>query len=65
LLPVENPGYLFVRERVLQPWKKATSLFTKKKGSSLSKPIDNLFEEALGFRVSSEYGGGHSTAEEE
>jgi hypothetical protein len=27
--------------------------------------IDNLFEEALGFRVSSEYGGGHGTAEEE
>jgi hypothetical protein len=27
--------------------------------------IDNLFEEALGFRVSSEYGGGHSTTEEE
>jgi hypothetical protein len=27
--------------------------------------IDNLFEEALGFRVSSEYGGGHDTAEEE
>jgi hypothetical protein len=27
--------------------------------------IDNLFEEALGFRVSLEYGGGHGTAEEE
>jgi hypothetical protein len=27
--------------------------------------IDNLFEETLGFRVSSEYGGGHDTAEEE
>jgi hypothetical protein len=27
--------------------------------------IDNLFEEALGFQVSSEYGGGHGTAEEE
>jgi hypothetical protein len=26
--------------------------------------INNLFEEALGFRVSSEYGGGHGTAEE-
>jgi hypothetical protein len=64
LLPVENPGYIFVR-RVLQPWKKTTSLFTKKKGSSSSKPFDNLFEEALGFRVSSEYGGGHGTAEEE
>jgi hypothetical protein len=64
LLLVENPRYLFVRERVLQPWKKATSLFTKK-GLSSSKPFDNLFEEALGFRVSSEHGGGHNTAEEE
>jgi hypothetical protein len=27
--------------------------------------IDNLFEEALDFRVSSEYRGGHGTAEEE
>jgi hypothetical protein len=27
--------------------------------------IDNLLEEALGLRVSSEYGGGHDTAEEE
>jgi hypothetical protein len=27
--------------------------------------IANLFEEALGFQVSSEYGGGHDTAEEE
>jgi hypothetical protein len=27
--------------------------------------INNLFEEALGFRVSSEHGGGHGTTEEE
>jgi hypothetical protein len=27
--------------------------------------IDNLFEEALSFRVSSEHEGGHDTAEEE
>jgi hypothetical protein len=27
--------------------------------------IDDLFEEVLGFRVSSEHGGGHSSAEEE
>jgi hypothetical protein len=27
--------------------------------------INNLFEEALGFLVSSEYGGGHVTTEEE
>jgi hypothetical protein len=26
--------------------------------------VDNIFEEALGFRVSSEYGGGHGTTEE-
>jgi hypothetical protein len=46
-------------------WKKTTSLFTKKKGSSSSKPsTTNFFKEALGFRVSSEYGGGHDTVEE-
>jgi hypothetical protein len=27
--------------------------------------IDNFFKEALGFRVSSEHGGGHDTTEEE
>jgi hypothetical protein len=27
--------------------------------------INNLFEEALGLRVSLEYGGGHDTTEEE
>jgi hypothetical protein len=27
--------------------------------------IDKIFEEALSFRVSSEYGGGHGTSEEE
>jgi hypothetical protein len=26
--------------------------------------IDNLFEEALGFQVCSEYGGGHDTTKE-
>jgi hypothetical protein len=42
------------------------SLFTKKKGSSSSKPsTTNFFEEELGFRVCSEHGGGHDTAEEE
>jgi hypothetical protein len=66
LLPVENPGYIFVRESATTMWKKTTSLFTKKKGSSSSKPSKtNFFEEALSFRVSSEYGGGHGTTEEE
>jgi hypothetical protein len=46
--------------------KKTTRLFTKKKGSSSSKAIvNNLLVEALGLGVSSEYGGGHGTAEEE
>jgi hypothetical protein len=41
---------------VLQPWKKPTSFFTKEEGIIVIKAIiDNLFEEALGFRVSSEY----------
>jgi hypothetical protein len=53
---VENPGYIFVRKRVLQPWKKTTSLCTKEEGIIVVQAIiDYLFEEALGFRVSSEY----------
>jgi hypothetical protein len=55
----------FVRESAATMWKKTTSLFTKKKGSSSSKTATtNFFKEALGFRVSSEYGG-HGTTEEE
>jgi hypothetical protein len=65
LLPVENPRYIFVRESVATMWKKTTNLFTKKRGSSSSKPSSTTFEEALGFQVSSEHGGGHGTAEEE
>jgi hypothetical protein len=65
LLLVEDPGYIFVRESAATLWKKATSHFTKKKGSSSSKPSSTTFEEALGFRVSLEYGGGHGTAKEE
>jgi hypothetical protein len=38
LLLVENPGYIFVRESAGTMRKNATSLFTKKKGSLLSKP---------------------------
>jgi hypothetical protein len=34
-------------------------------GIIIVQAINNFFEEALGFRVSSEYGGRHSTAEEE
>jgi hypothetical protein len=56
LLPVENPGYLFVRESAATMEETYKLFSPKKKGSSSSKPSqDNLFEEALGFRVSSEY----------
>jgi hypothetical protein len=46
-------------------WKKPTSLFTKKKVVVVQAIFDDVFEEALGFRVSSEHGGGHGTTEEE
>jgi hypothetical protein len=47
-------------------WKKTTSLFTKKKGVIFIQAVfDDIFEEALGFRVSSEHGGEHGTAKEE
>jgi hypothetical protein len=58
LLPVENLGYIFVRESAETMCKKTTSLFTKKEGIIVIQAIiDNLFKEALGFRVSSEFGG--------
>jgi hypothetical protein len=54
-----------VRESATTMSKKITSHFTKKKGSSSSKPsTTNFFKEALDFRVSSEHKGGHNTAEE-
>jgi hypothetical protein len=43
--------------------RKTASLFTKK--GLLSSIFDDIFEEALGFRVSSEHGGGHDTTKEE
>jgi hypothetical protein len=47
-------------------WKKTKSLFHQEEGIIVVQAIiDNLFKNALGFRVSSEYGGGHSMAEEE
>jgi hypothetical protein len=39
--------------------------FHQEEGIIVVQAFDNLFEEALGFRVSSEHGGGHGTAEEE
>jgi hypothetical protein len=65
LLPIENPGYLFVRESAAT-MEESYKPFLQKEGIIIVQAIiDNLFEEAFGFRVSSEYGGGHDTAEEE
>jgi hypothetical protein len=58
LLPVENPGFIFVR-RVQQPCGRKLQAFHQEEGIIIVQAIiGNLFEEALGFRVSSEYGGG-------
>jgi hypothetical protein len=65
LLPVENPGYIFVRESVATMDESYKPFLQEEKIIVVQAIIDNLFEEAFGFRVSSEYGGGHSTAEEE
>jgi hypothetical protein len=64
LLPVENPGYIFVRE-CSATMKESYKPFHQEGIIVVQAFIDNLFEEALGFRVSLEYGGGHGTAEEE
>jgi hypothetical protein len=39
--------------------------FHQEEGIIIVQAINNFFEEALGFRVSSEHGGGHDTAEEQ
>jgi hypothetical protein len=39
--------------------------FHQEEGIIVIQAINNFFEEALGFRVPSEYGGGHGTTEEE
>jgi hypothetical protein len=63
-LPVGNPRYLFVRESAAT-MKENYKPFHQEEGIIVVQAfIDNLFEEALGFRISSEYGGGHGTAEE-
>jgi hypothetical protein len=64
LLPVENPGYLFVRERAATMEENYKSSH-QEEGIIVVQAINNFFEEALSFRVSSEHGGGHSTTEEE
>jgi hypothetical protein len=51
---------------VQQPCEKNYKSFHQEGGIIVVQAIiDNLFKEALDFRVSSEYGGGHDTAEEE
>jgi hypothetical protein len=64
LLPVENPGYIFVRESATI-MEESYKSFHQEEGIIVVEAINNFFKEALGFRVSSEYGGGHGTAEEE
>jgi hypothetical protein len=65
LLPVENPGYLFVRESAATMEENYKSFHQEEGIIVVQAIIDNLFEETLGFQVSSEYGGGHDTTEEE
>jgi superfamily I DNA and/or RNA helicase len=65
LLPVENPGYIFVRDNAATMEEDYKSFHQEEGIIIVQTIIDNLFEEALGFRVSSEYGRGHGTAEEE
>jgi hypothetical protein len=65
LLPVENPGYIFVRGSAATMKENYKSLHQEEGIIVVKAIIDNLFEEALGFRVSSEHGGGHDATEEE
>jgi hypothetical protein len=65
LLPVENPEYIFVRESAATMEKNYKSFHQEEGIIVVQAFIDNLFEEALGFGVSSENEGGHDTTEEE
>jgi hypothetical protein len=65
LLSVENPRYLFVRESAAIMEENYKPFHQRKRDHCRLNHHRNLFEEALGFRVSSEYGGGHGTAEGE
>jgi hypothetical protein len=49
LLPVENPGYLFVRESAATMEENYKSLHQEEGIIVVYAIIDNLFEEALGF----------------
>jgi hypothetical protein len=64
LLPIEKLGYLFVRESAATMEENYKSFHQEEGIIIVQAIIDNLFEEALGFRVSLEYGGGHDTAED-
>jgi hypothetical protein len=60
-----KPGIL-VERRVLQSCgRKPKSLHQEERVVIIQAIFDDVFEEALGFRVSSEHGGGHDTAKEE
>jgi hypothetical protein len=52
LLPVENPGYIFVRESAAT-MEETYKLFHPRRRDH--RRLNYLLEEALGFRVSSEY----------
>jgi hypothetical protein len=65
LLPVENPGYIFVRESAATMEENYKSFHQEEGIIVVQAIINNLFKEAISFQVSSEYGGGHGTTEEE
>jgi hypothetical protein len=56
---------IYLWGRVLQPCGRKLWAFSPKREHRCLSHHHNLFEEALGFRVSSEHGGGHGTTEEE
>jgi hypothetical protein len=64
LLLVENPRYIFVRESAATMEENYKSFHQEEGIIIVQAIIDNFFEEAFGFRDSSEHGG-HNTAEEE
>jgi hypothetical protein len=57
---------IILERRGLQSCGRKPQIFHQEEGVDIIQAIfDDVFEEALGFQVSSEHGGGHGTAEEE
>jgi hypothetical protein len=62
-LVTDRKPRIYICEESAATMEQSYKPFHQEEGIIVVQAFDNLFEEALGFRISSEYGG-HGTAEE-